>query len=294
MSASDTDILHDACINGKLEVIRNHIEKGGDAEMVDGRDRTLLHSAAMKGHLDVMRCLVEDGNAELEPRDKLHRTPLHHACKEWQLGSVKYLVSNKKVDVNCQDCLGLTPLHMVARDGHIYLLKALLDFDSESQTLSSKRVVNPEIPDTRGNTAFHFVADVKTAQLILKSQPPSRINELLNIENMQGQTPMEAAKDALEKIDNKRKKKAKAKLIDYFASFNSQPLFAVESSEYPLQQQQDENAKETTTNPQFNKFQRSFALQIRNQLCSTDIHCVAPIVMSFLSLEDVMNYQQAF
>lgn len=291
MSASDVDILHDAIINGKLEVISDHIENGGDGEMVNERNRTLLHTAAIKGELDVIKYLVEVAKVPVDSKDNLHRTPLHLACKEWQLGSVKYLVSNRKVDVNCQDCLGTTPLHMVARDGHVYLMKALLDFDCKSQNLSSKRVVNPEVSDTRGNTPLHFVADVKCAQLILKSQQPSRINELLNIENLKGQTPMEAAKEAVEKIDNKRKKKAKAKLIEYLASFNSQPLFAFES-ECPLQRQ-GENT-ETMANPQFNKFQRSFALQVHRQLGSTDIHCVAPIVMSFLSLEDVMNYEGAF
>lgn len=102
MSASDTDILQDASKNGKLEIIRKHVENGGDPEMPEKRGRTLLHTAAVKGNLEVVEYLVEEANVNVEARDVFERTPLYMACKEWQLGVVKYLASHRKVDLNCQ------------------------------------------------------------------------------------------------------------------------------------------------------------------------------------------------
>ncbi|OEJ88450.1 Protein HOS4 [Hanseniaspora osmophila] len=88
--------LHQACIKGKREIVRQLVlEDGYSVNDQDHSGQSALHLAAANGHLDIVKFLVEQGcNINIKTRVEDYDTPLMDACLELEYEIVKYLLEN--------------------------------------------------------------------------------------------------------------------------------------------------------------------------------------------------------
>ena len=72
--------LHRACAAGKIDDVRELLNKGADVNAQCNAGWTPLHKACLKGWVDIVRLLCERGaNPDIASTDE-HDTPLHDAC----------------------------------------------------------------------------------------------------------------------------------------------------------------------------------------------------------------------
>ena len=115
--------LHWAANLGRVDVVRELINKGGDIEMKDKYGVTPLHLASLNGHLDVVQLLVES-KVDIHAKEKGGKTPLYWASCNGQLNAVTLLVENK-ADINAKKNNGETPLHQASFYGHLDVVEYL-------------------------------------------------------------------------------------------------------------------------------------------------------------------------
>ena len=84
------------------------------AAVRDYKQRTLLHHACWNGWLDVVRVLVEKYSCDPNAPDDVGSTPLHWACHS-STDIVKYLVLRRGCDPTIRNRYGSTPLHWACR-----------------------------------------------------------------------------------------------------------------------------------------------------------------------------------
>ncbi|CAH2301792.1 ankyrin repeat and EF-hand domain-containing 1 [Pelobates cultripes] len=77
--ATGLTALMEAARNGAVEVIRVILEKGGNVNMIDQKQRAAIHFAARGGYLEVLK-LLSAYNADMSIFDKEENTALHHAA----------------------------------------------------------------------------------------------------------------------------------------------------------------------------------------------------------------------
>ena len=94
--------LHEASVNGRVEVLRVLLQEQGDPNVKSNTGYTPLHSAASGGHAQCVRALLARG-ADITLKDDFERTPLETAqlCKHHEV--VKLLRTKRE---SCQgSCL---------------------------------------------------------------------------------------------------------------------------------------------------------------------------------------------
>ncbi|KAJ3256726.1 phosphate system positive regulatory protein pho81 [Boothiomyces macroporosus] len=164
---SDATCLHELAIEGKLEIIKLVVERGGDINAVDVYGRTPLHYSCLYGHDEVTLFLLSKGanvnaidrdensplinaiigghtkcaytlieqGASIEPVTPNGSIPLSIACQYGHLEIVDLLLS-KNVSL-LTDLDGLDPLHIACREGKDVITKRLIDFKSDIEKKDS-------------------------------------------------------------------------------------------------------------------------------------------------------------
>ena len=95
-------LLHLACLEGHVEVVKTLLRQPMAAETIRAKDtlgRTPLHLAAAKGHLEVVRVLIAQPEAEntvCMPDGEHGATPLHLAAAFGHLSIVTFLIGHPK------------------------------------------------------------------------------------------------------------------------------------------------------------------------------------------------------
>ena len=108
---SEPDIsIQDAAYEGNIEVIKQHLAAGKDANAKTDWGSTLLHEAALRGHKEVVELLITK-DADVNTKDSNGGTPLNRAAAEGHKEIVELLIA-KGADVNVKDKDGTTPLDM--------------------------------------------------------------------------------------------------------------------------------------------------------------------------------------
>jgi hypothetical protein len=108
--------LHDAAINGHVEIVRLLLQNGAEVNAKDKIGNTPLHWAASEGHVDILHLLVENG-ANLEAQDVDGERVLHRAAYNGNLPFIQELISRYHVDIYAKDADGRTALSW-ARHGN--------------------------------------------------------------------------------------------------------------------------------------------------------------------------------
>ncbi len=116
--------------------------------------RSLLLQATTAGNLEFVRLLVEERQADINKKYDANMTLLHFASRQGHLEIVKYLLERGS-DVEAQDTFGQTPLHLAAKWNQYEIVKFLLEKGADLNTGSRDGV----------NIQIHFIS-----KFILKKQ----------------------------------------------------------------------------------------------------------------------------
>lgn len=174
--------LHIAASDGSLEILEILLEQSDERKVnvnISRDGTTPLHVAASNGHKAIVDFLLQKfPDIELENKDFLHRSnhsthsnlsssppenaiaynssldsskivmitssPLHQAARNGHIDIVKLLVDHG-ADVDVTDGSNKTPLHVATFRGHEKVVKLLLLHHA-----------NPHLVDSHGFTALHF------------------------------------------------------------------------------------------------------------------------------------------
>ena len=99
--------IHQAVIDGNIEVVKQHIADGADVDAKLDRGYTALHYAAHEGHKEIAELLISEG-ADVDAKDdKFGTTPLREAADGGHMEAAELLIA-KGADVNAKDNYDIT------------------------------------------------------------------------------------------------------------------------------------------------------------------------------------------
>lgn len=118
-----------ACAGDDIDVVHAYIEQGGDIEARDRHGRTGLQCALWEESWKVANALVDAG-ADLSPVDGDGCTVLHLALAALRrpgapVDLIRRLITPQNFDAETKN--GFTPLCQAAREGHLNVVRLLLD-----------------------------------------------------------------------------------------------------------------------------------------------------------------------
>jgi ankyrin repeat protein len=121
---------------GRLDIVKELLEKGADVNLKDKYGHTALIRAAYNGRLDIVKALLEKG-ADVNLKDNFGHTTLIWAARKDRLDIVKALLE-KGVNVNLEDSYGCTALKWAARNGHLTVIEELIKKQTPEQLNETK------------------------------------------------------------------------------------------------------------------------------------------------------------
>ena len=121
--------LYWAAHAGRVNVVKELIEKRADIEVKDDHGWTPLHCASRNGHLDVVKCLVAN-KADVNAKDHDGDTPLHWASRNGHLNVVQFLFEHK-ADINAKTNYGSTPLHLASNGHYLDVVQFLVEHKAD-------------------------------------------------------------------------------------------------------------------------------------------------------------------
>jgi ankyrin repeat protein len=120
----------EAAANGRLDVLRQLIDKGANADAADENRRNILHVASLRGHMDIVRFVLNMKFGMLNAVDAFNATPLMLALDQQRVEVANFLIS-KGADLTKQDREGYTPAHVATLAGLMDVLKMLRAVDKQ-------------------------------------------------------------------------------------------------------------------------------------------------------------------
>jgi ankyrin repeat protein len=114
-STSGYPPLHDAVYGGNIRIIKLLIDRGADLYAADQLGKRPLDLAIERGHAQIVPLLK----------------PLHLAAGSGDLIRVKNIVEKTPKSLNLKDERGWSPLHLAVKNGHLEMVKFLIDRGAE-------------------------------------------------------------------------------------------------------------------------------------------------------------------
>ena len=141
-------LLHEACRNGQLEVVRKLIGLGADVDKKNHNGDTPMLVAAKENHDDVLLALISEFGCDIDTNDQHGNTLLHLACRNGELGIIRKLIGfGAWAALENKNHNGNTPMLVAALNNHFDVVVALIsEFGCDINT-----------NDKHGNTLLHGV-----------------------------------------------------------------------------------------------------------------------------------------
>ena len=209
------DSMMNACKNGCLEIVEEHIKQGFDVNSRDNTSNAALHYAAENGYVEIVKKLLENG-ALPNLANKYDKTALEFAARNGHFNTVKELLKAGAKDYE-YDEYGrhsrfsvLTNLHFPKElsENHIEIIMEIVKSRPHPTHEAINRLkvpnsivifrrllkegISPDLQDQRGDTALHRVvyerhSDVSLLVEVLKHG----VN--MEIKNNDQETPLMTA-----------------------------------------------------------------------------------------------------
>ena len=139
--------IHEAALNGQLDVVEELISTGSNVNTLDKEERTALMYAAYNGHSGVIKKLIEKGSL-INVIDLYGRTALMMASSGPYPDAVKLLLDNK-ADPNIADREEhFTAIMYAASEGQMEVVRLLLSAGAD-----------PSLKDVDGDDAAAFASN---------------------------------------------------------------------------------------------------------------------------------------
>ncbi len=118
--------IHDAARKGNIDVVKQHLAAGTDANAELDYVGTPLHAAAFGGRNEITEFLIAKG-ADVNAKDSERGSPLHLAASRGHKEIAELLIA-EGADVNAKDSGmdGVIPLHFAAYKGHKEIAELLI------------------------------------------------------------------------------------------------------------------------------------------------------------------------
>ncbi|KAK9812455.1 hypothetical protein WJX73_001064 [Symbiochloris irregularis] len=147
--------LHEAVHGGHIRAVSLLLRQNADPACTDCSKDTPMHVASRRGHLDVVEELLAAG-ADAEPSNSSGVTPLMSAAFFGHHDVVSALLA-RGANARAHDSLQKrSSLHWAAMNGHLEVVRALLQASTESKGLI----------DAQGMTAFDLATESDAAEVL--------------------------------------------------------------------------------------------------------------------------------
>ncbi|WP_420869220.1 ankyrin repeat domain-containing protein [Cupriavidus gilardii] len=156
--------------------VRKLLSRGVDPNLTDRRGDPLLVAALREKSLKAAEALIQAKNLDFDKTNAAGETALMMAALQGQLDMVKLMVEQRQVEINKT---GWTPLHYAATNGHLEIVRYLLE-ESAYVDAESPNGTTPLMMATRGG-------HIETVKLLLDEGADLRIR------NQQGMTAIDFA-----------------------------------------------------------------------------------------------------
>jgi ankyrin repeat protein len=212
--------LEHATWKGCLPLVNLLLENGADPNQPTSLNYSYLHLAAMKNYVEIAKVLIDEGAAINATTiiDTMRYTPLDLAVTQGYVAAVQLLLENGANPTLTKD--GLETLHWAAEQGHLEIVKLLLEnylenyaefiniMDEDGFTLLNLAVkqghvavarllldkgADPNMPTENGFSPLHWAADGGQLELVnLLLEKGANVNDAANQDAF---TPLHLAVD---------------------------------------------------------------------------------------------------
>jgi ankyrin repeat protein len=143
-----------AALGGDPRIVRLLLDHDVDLNAKAENGWSAVMIAAAKGYVEVVRMLMDEG-ADPTLVDVYGWTPLMRAGFENRTSVVKLLLQHDRVDINRRGENGLTALHLAATQGHVEIVRLLVEHGAD-----------PNIKDNFDRTAYAIALESKQSDLL--------------------------------------------------------------------------------------------------------------------------------
>ena len=120
------DAIFACCHKGRLDIVKQYIDKGGNPNCKDDKEATLLHNACRSSNCELVRYLCEVVDIRTSIKNKFGNTPLHLACLCGSYQIVRYLIDDRNCETNTRNSQGNVPLHLACNQGRLDIVKYII------------------------------------------------------------------------------------------------------------------------------------------------------------------------
>ncbi|XP_067685768.1 ankyrin-3-like [Haliotis asinina] len=174
---ADNNILHIACMEGNLEIVKYLIpRKIIDIDSRGGRGTTPLMLAARFGKMEMFNFLLKTG-ANISKKDDDGENTLHKSCKGGNVDIVKDVITHRVLYVNSTDNNGITPLMLAAGYGSKVVFQLLID-----------RAADTSAKDDTDKTILHWACEGGNVEIVKDLLTQYTVD--INSNDRKGMTPM--------------------------------------------------------------------------------------------------------
>ncbi|WP_338140606.1 ankyrin repeat domain-containing protein [Candidatus Phycorickettsia trachydisci] len=114
--------LHHAVQHGNLDAVKTLYQKGADLYAEDINNANLVHIAAQYGRLDILKWVNQEQKLGIHYLDNEEELPIHYAARNGEVEIIEYF-RNKKCDVYVKNSYNENPLFIAAIEGQIDVVK---------------------------------------------------------------------------------------------------------------------------------------------------------------------------
>ncbi|XP_074332316.1 protein ACCELERATED CELL DEATH 6-like [Apium graveolens] len=147
------------------------------------KGKSLVHATVTARNIELLQKVGKIKPAVIHVKDEYGQTPLHHAAALNFLEGVEFLVHKFKMDIYEKNAYGFYPLHSASKNGHVGILKKLLQHCPDA-----KEFVNDD-----NQNILHVAAMYGKDSVVRYILSTPELDLLLNEKDKDGNTPLHLA-----------------------------------------------------------------------------------------------------